>query len=107
MFNNSSKIDKWPQKLKLLSILSMTKEFLIRSKNEGWQDKQPSEIVQEVSNIISYLLDSGDNYLSELTSILYAPTGPIQEIALSNGWGEAYMLLAEEYDKLKYLIKKD
>ena len=107
MSKEYSKMDKWPQKLKLLSVLSMTKEFLIRSENDGWSDERPSEIAKEVDKIISYLLDTDRSGLSDLTKILYAPTGPIQEISISNGWSEAYMLLAAEYDKFNHLINKD
>ena len=30
---------------------------------------------------------------------LFAPTGPLQELSLSSGWGEAYLKLAERMDE--------
>ncbi|MEZ4442294.1 MAG: hypothetical protein R3B72_24580 [Polyangiaceae bacterium] len=31
--------------------------------------------------------------------VLFAPTGPMQELAISSGWGEAFLALAERYDE--------
>ena len=55
--------------------------------------------------MIAHLFDSAIT-LPEYWSILFAPTGPIQEIAISNGWHDPYMKLAEEFDKLAHLLKK-
>jgi hypothetical protein len=32
-------------------------------------------------------------------SVLFAPTGPIQEVSVSSGWGEAFLELAERFDR--------
>jgi hypothetical protein len=37
--------------------------------------------------------------LSDLRS-LFAPTGSLQELAISNGWSERYMSLAKRFDEL-------
>ncbi|WP_166380493.1 hypothetical protein [Catellatospora methionotrophica] len=31
-------------------------------------------------------------------SVLFAPTGPIQEVALSSGWGDEFLALADRFD---------
>jgi len=31
-------------------------------------------------------------------SVLFAPTGPIQEVSLSSGWGQGFLKLAEDFD---------
>lgn len=31
-------------------------------------------------------------------AILFAPTGPIQEVAISSGWGDAFLELADRFD---------
>ncbi|MFF5235251.1 hypothetical protein [Dactylosporangium sp. NPDC000521] len=31
-------------------------------------------------------------------SILFAPTGPIQEVAISSGWGDAFLEPADRFD---------
>lgn len=33
-----------------------------------------------------------------MLTILFAPTGPIQEVALSSGWGDEFLVLAERFD---------
>lgn len=100
-------MDNWKPKLKLLSVLATTKELLLRSKNEGWPDEKPDELASEIDKIISHLFDPAKNSLPKFAQILYAPTGPIQEVAMSNGWHEAYMALSEEFDSLEYLISED
>jgi hypothetical protein len=100
-------MDNWKPKLKLLSVLSTTKEFLLRSKYEGWPDEKPNDTALEIDKIISHILHPEQNPLPKFASILYLPTGSIQEIAMSNGWHDAYMSLSEEYDDLAYLIKED
>jgi hypothetical protein len=100
-------MDNLKPKLKLLSVLATTKELLLRSKKEGWADEKPDEMVLEINKIISHLIDPGQNHLPEFAQIIYAPTGPIQEIAMSNGWVDEYMSLSAEFDDLEYLINKD
>ncbi|HEX8181606.1 MAG TPA: hypothetical protein VF525_18845 [Pyrinomonadaceae bacterium] len=31
--------------------------------------------------------------------VLFAPTGPMQEVSLSSGWGEEFLALAERFDE--------
>jgi hypothetical protein len=100
-------MDNWKPKLKLLTVLSTTKEFLLRSKYEGWPDEKPNDTAIEIDKIISHIFHPEQNPLPKFVSILYLPTGPIQEIAMSNGWHDAYMSLSEEYDDLAYLIKEE
>ena len=30
--------------------------------------------------------------------VLFAPTGPIQEVSLSSGWGKEFLALSERFD---------
>jgi hypothetical protein len=30
--------------------------------------------------------------------VLFAPTGPIQEVSVSSGWGDAFLELADRFD---------
>jgi len=97
-------MDKWPPKLKLISVLATTNFFLSQSKEEGWADENPERTAKEIYSMIEHLLDPKDHPLPEYWSILFAPTGAIQEVALANGWSDTYMKLAEEYDGLAYLL---
>ena len=98
-------MDAWPPKLKLLSVLTATSVFLSRSKEDGWANEDPVEAAKKVNDMIAHLFDQTNHSLPEYWDILFAPTGAIQEIAISNGWSKEYMKLAEEYDGLAYLLK--
>ena len=55
-------------------------------------------------DVIAALDDHIENLLSHNFSniwdliILFAPTGSLQEISISNGWGAEYLALASEFD---------
>lgn len=100
-------MEEWPPKLKLLSVLATTKELLLRSEDEGWPDEDPSEVAQEVGALISHVLEPDNSPLPEHALALFAPTGPIQEIAISNDWHSAFMALSEEYDGLESILNAD
>jgi hypothetical protein len=97
-------MDDWPAKLKLVSVLSTTKELLLRSAREGWPDEDPTQVAQELDEIISHVLRPDSCPVPKHALIDFAPTGPVQEIAMANGWHDAYLVLSEEYDALKHLL---
>jgi hypothetical protein len=33
-----------------------------------------------------------------MLGVLFAPTGPLQEVAISSGWGDRFLALATRYD---------
>ena len=37
-------------------------------------------------------------------SLLFAPTGPLQEVSLSSGWGEAFLRVASRYEEVEALL---
>lgn len=37
-------------------------------------------------------------------SVLFAPTGPLQEVSLSSGWGEAFLRVASRYEEVEALL---
>lgn len=39
-------------------------------------------------------------------SVLYAPTGPMQELSLSSGWGEPFIKLASYFDSAEAALLK-
>jgi len=96
----------WPDKLKLLSVLSTTRLLVGQSKREGWPDEQPKEIGRDLDQIINSVFFQGEEGLPKYWGLLYVPTGPLQEISISNGWAEAFLKLAEEFDSLEYLLKE-
>jgi hypothetical protein len=94
MINWYLKLRKKPKK-ELLAVLSTTKELVLKSKNDGWPDVSPIDTALEIDELIAYILNPEKNTIPEYASILYAPTGSLQEIAMSNGWHDDYLSLSE------------
>jgi hypothetical protein len=87
------------QQQELLEILRMTRGFLARPENDfawsSWENAPAA--LRELDGIISGL-ESGSLPERSLLGVLFAPTGPIQEVSLSSGWGEEFLTLARRYD---------
>jgi hypothetical protein len=59
--------------------------------------------VAEVSAVLQAIqvqFEQTDDLNKTKLSLLFAPTGPLQEIAIDNGWGAEFLLLAAEVDKI-------
>jgi hypothetical protein len=97
---------RWLHKRRLLAILSSTKDLLLESKKDGWPDISPAETILEIDELIAYISNPDENILPKYARLLYVVTGPLQEIAISNGWHDSYLSLAKKYDKLEYVIKR-
>ncbi|MCQ4330979.1 hypothetical protein [Stutzerimonas stutzeri] len=37
-------------------------------------------------------------------SVLFAPTGPLQEVSMSSGWADAYLKVADKYDEIESIL---
>lgn len=60
----------------------------------SWIDQE--DALAELDSIIAALRSGGCPNLS--MGILFAPTGPMQEVSLSSGWGQEFLALAERFD---------
>ena len=89
------------------SVLETTKELIHRSQHVGWPDEQPIDIANELEQVISALLDPKSVELPKFYRGLFAPTGPVQEIAISNEWHDAYLALSSEYDSLEPVLASE
>lgn len=95
----------WPDKLRLLVILAATRTLVAKSKHEGWPDEKPEEVRKDLDQIIDAVFYKHGGPLPKYWNILFAPTGPVQEISLSNGWAETFLKLAEEFDSCEHILK--
>jgi hypothetical protein len=81
---------------KLISVLKEAKDLLARNENDfswsSWENQ--SEALSEISTILASL----ENGKIPDIRVLFAPTGPIQEVSLSSGWGEEFIKLADRFD---------
>lgn len=83
----------------LLEVLRESRALLARPGNDfawsSWMDAENA--VAEVDGLIR-ALESGRLPGRGAISILFAPTGPMQEAALSSGWGDAFLAVANRCD---------
>jgi hypothetical protein len=62
----------------------------------GWDDE--AEALLEVGAVVDEL--RGGSVPERLKmEILFAPTGPIQEVSVSSGWGTEFLALADRFDR--------
>ena len=100
-------MENWPDRMKLFAVLSSTKVLLeTTSKNDGWSSESPEKSLVVINTAIDYFQNPAQDKFPENLSIQFAPTGPLQEISISNGWDKVFLLLAEEYDKYAYCLKE-
>jgi hypothetical protein len=81
----------------LLAVLDATRALLARPGNDyAWSSFQDAEAaVAEIDELAAVVRGGG---VPSGLSILFAPTGPIQEVAISSGWGEEFLTLAGRFD---------
>lgn len=88
-----------PQVRALISILEEAHELLSADANDfswsSWHDRD--DALHEIDALLSELR-SGVAPSALTLSVLFAPTGPMQEVSLSSGWGDAFVELAERFD---------
>lgn len=84
----------------LASIFRKADVLLQRSDNDfswsGWRDGD--EARREVDSIVQ-ALESGEIPDPLDMKVLFAPTGPLQEVSLSSGWASEFLALAREFDR--------
>ncbi len=83
----------------LLDIFQRARDLVARPENDfswsSWRDID--DALEEIDGILGQL-QAGDVPHKFNMSILFAPTGPMQELALSSGWGNRFLGLATEFD---------
>ena len=88
---------------KLISVIRDTRQYLAREGNDyswsSWNDQE-----QALSEIDSVLAQLEGGSVPDI-EVLFAPTGPIQEVSVSSGWSREFLKLAEQFDEA-YAIAK-
>jgi hypothetical protein len=83
----------------LANVLREARRFLALPDNDfswsSWADQRTA--LTEVDSLIT-TLEAGRLPSRFTVSVLFAPTGPIQEVSLSSGWADEFMALAQRYD---------
>ena len=85
--------------LQLVKVLREARELLARPGNDfswsSWRDA--SGALREIDRLIE-TIESGEMPKHLDFEVLFAPTGPIQEVSLSSGWGQEFLAVAQRFD---------
>jgi hypothetical protein len=83
----------------LIEVLSLAREALARPDNDfawsSWEDAAGA--LTEIDGYVA-TLKAGASIPRLDLDVLFAATGDICEVALSSGWSEGYLRLAERFD---------
>ncbi len=89
----------WMDKKIVIKVLKDVLEFIATGDTDvAWSHYETEE--EAVIDLKAHIakLENDDFSAIEDIKILFAPTGPLQEISLSNGWGNSFLGLAEKFD---------
>ena len=66
-----------------------------------WEDAKQAKA--EIDKLIS-ILQSGELPERVEVAVVFAPTGPLQEVSINSGWSEAFLKVAEKYDRVEQIL---
>jgi hypothetical protein len=88
----------------LISVIKETRNYRAREGNDyswsSWNDKE------QALSVIDSLLTQLENGSVPDMEVLFAPTGPIQEVSMRSGWSREFLRLAERFDE-DYAVAKN
>jgi hypothetical protein len=89
----------------LVHVLESAIELVALPDNDfSWSYWEGSEeAIAEINSLID-CIKNGSLPERVNVSVLFAPTGPLQEVSLSSGWAEAFSKVAEKYDEVEKLL---
>lgn len=82
----------------MLTVLAEIRELLAQPDNDySWSSFLDNDAaLEEIDAIVTEIQSTGHAPL--MLRVLFAPTGPIQEVAISSGWGETFLVVADRFD---------
>jgi hypothetical protein len=87
-----------PIRRELVDVLHESRALLARPENDftwsSWEDAESA--LEEIDAMIAAIEQERPLELS--STVVFAPTGPMQEVSLSSGWGDEFLPLADRWD---------
>lgn len=83
---------------KLVSALEETISLLRNSRSSDWSSLSAEEIIRRLEAEVGKAKNSKPMDIN-LLDRLFAPTGVIQEISISNGWGTMFLRISKVVDE--------
>lgn len=94
----TEKPDGWDAKALLVEVLRSSIELLSIEDNDfswsSWENQAAA--VAEVRSLLS-VVEAGELPDRIKISVLFVPTGPIQEVSLSSGWADPFFKVFEQF----------
>lgn len=88
-----------PGRRALVDVLLDARSLLARPGNDfGWSGWEDADAAFAEVDVLIGGIQSGRLPSRPVISILFAPTGPLQETAVSSGWGDEFLALAGRCD---------
>ena len=89
----------------LIEVLRAAKGLLSIDKNDfAWSRWEGAEdALKELDGLID-TIEAGKLLERLDVSLLFAATGPIQEVSLSSGWSKEFLALAARFDAVEFLL---
>lgn len=83
----------------LIEVLLDARELVARPGNDfswsSWEDADSA--LKEIDGMVAKLRQTQPPPLPQM-QVIFAPTGPMQEVSLSSGWGDEFLHLASRFD---------
>ena len=88
----------------LIDIITKVKLNISDDSDMAWTQYNTAKELRDELEIYTQELRNGDMRSLEKIKLLFLPTATFQEHAISNGWADEYVALAEKFDNLYSLI---
>lgn len=83
---------------KIIDILNIIKNKIDDDTNVIWTEYDtPQALINKLDLEINNLQSRNYKTISNING-LFIPTGTLQEVSISNGWGDEFLTLAEQFD---------
>jgi hypothetical protein len=83
----------------LVEVLREARQYAALPDNDfswsSWEDQEHA--LREMDEVIRQV-ETGDLTCLVNLQVLFAPTGPLQEVSLSSGWGGEFLIVAKKFD---------
>ena len=85
--------------MSLMALLTRSRDLSEASQDAVYSSTGVEEIVAILNRAMASIQQGKTLNRDELT-LLFAPTGALQETSMANGWADEYLMLSAEFDGL-------
>lgn len=85
--------------IKIAKLLERVKVKLQTSENDAWSGASRNELIEIIEQQLELIKESKSVDEDELR-LLFMPTSDLQDTSIDNGWGNDYLKISSEMDKL-------